>query len=362
MLSLINWRLKVTINDGRAFVGQMLAFDRHMNLVLAECEEFRRIRPKKKPGETEAGPVQEMKRTLGLVILRGETVVSLSVEGPPPVVDDDKKNMVRTTLCQCPRCADSLTCDFQLPFGPGRGAPAGRGMGMMPPSAFAVRSSARFPPNLYPPHSGCARTTASTDALRCARRTRHAPGRLQAARLPWCAARHAPLCAASRLLWSSSRVRRSHRTCSRSEVLTIPCLAQIPTPAVKAPAQGCVLYLFFCSLITDTKEECFTAPKRADAELREHLHGGYVDAFERRLSRDWLGMVAVCVQHHGETLKRFVSHHAMPVCTSLLWNGSVVSTQVCSCDSRNSCLPCQPNANAQTILHARHQSNSTAPR
>ena len=94
MLSLINWRLKVTINDGRAFVGQMLAFDRHMNLVLAECEEFRRVRPKKKPGETEAGPVQEMKRTLGLVILRGETVVSLSVEGPPPVTDDDKKNVV----------------------------------------------------------------------------------------------------------------------------------------------------------------------------------------------------------------------------------------------------------------------------
>ena len=94
MLSLINWRLKVTINDGRAFVGQMLAFDRHMNLVLAECEEFRRIRPKKKPGESEAGPVQEMKRTLGLVILRGETVVSLSVEGPPPVVDEEDAHLV----------------------------------------------------------------------------------------------------------------------------------------------------------------------------------------------------------------------------------------------------------------------------
>lgn len=95
MLSLINWRLKVTVNDGRAFVGQMLAFDRHMNLVLAECEEFRRVRPKKKAGEAEAGPMQEMKRTLGLVILRGETVVSLTVEGPPPVQDDDKKNAVR---------------------------------------------------------------------------------------------------------------------------------------------------------------------------------------------------------------------------------------------------------------------------
>ena len=96
MLSLINWRLKVTINDGRALTGQMLAFDKHMNLVLADCEEFRRIRPKKKAGETETPVEQEMKRTLGLVILRGETVVSLSVEGPPPVVDDDKKNVVRT--------------------------------------------------------------------------------------------------------------------------------------------------------------------------------------------------------------------------------------------------------------------------
>lgn len=90
MLGLINWRMKITINDGRAFVGQMLAFDRHMNLVLADCEEFRRVRPKKKQGETETPAMQEMKRSLGLVILRGETVVSLSVEGPPPIVDEDK--------------------------------------------------------------------------------------------------------------------------------------------------------------------------------------------------------------------------------------------------------------------------------
>ncbi|EPQ56410.1 Sm-like ribonucleo protein [Gloeophyllum trabeum ATCC 11539] len=138
MLSLINWRLKVTINDGRALTGQMLAFDRHMNLVLAECEEFRRVRPKKKPGETETPPMQEMKRSLGLVILRGETVVSLSVEGPPPVVDDDKKNV--------------------LPFGPGRGMPAGRGMPMMPPMGppSAVRPPMPFggPPGMPGPPPG----------------------------------------------------------------------------------------------------------------------------------------------------------------------------------------------------------------
>ncbi|KDQ61617.1 hypothetical protein JAAARDRAFT_31093 [Jaapia argillacea MUCL 33604] len=129
MLSLINWRLKVTINDGRALTGQMLAFDRHMNLVLADCEEFRRVRPKKNAGETETPPMVEMKRSLGLVILRGETVVSLSVEGPPPVVDDDKKNA--------------------LPFGPGRGMPAGRGMPMMPP--MGPPAAARPPMPFGPP-------------------------------------------------------------------------------------------------------------------------------------------------------------------------------------------------------------------
>jgi len=128
MLSLINWRLRVTINDGRALTGQMLAFDKHMNLVLADCEEFRRVR-KKKTGDSEVPTEQEMKRALGLVILRGETVVSLSVEGPPPVVDDDKKSV--------------------LPVGPGRGMPAGRGIGMMPPGG--PPSLARPPMPFGPP-------------------------------------------------------------------------------------------------------------------------------------------------------------------------------------------------------------------
>lgn len=47
MTSLVNYRLRITINDGRQFVGQMLAFDKHMNLVIADTEEFRVVRKKR---------------------------------------------------------------------------------------------------------------------------------------------------------------------------------------------------------------------------------------------------------------------------------------------------------------------------
>lgn len=73
MPDLINYRLRVTTIDGRQLVGTLLAFDKHMNLVLSETEEFRVTKKTK----------AEQQRPLGLVILRGETVVSCSVEAPP---------------------------------------------------------------------------------------------------------------------------------------------------------------------------------------------------------------------------------------------------------------------------------------
>ena len=70
-MQLLQHRLKVTLVDGRTLIGTMLAFDRYLNLVLADTEEFRTL------------AAHTVKRVLGLVVLRGETIVSVSVEAPP---------------------------------------------------------------------------------------------------------------------------------------------------------------------------------------------------------------------------------------------------------------------------------------
>ena len=109
MLLLINYRLRVTLQDRRALVGTFMAFDKHMNMVLGDCEEWRTTKAKRGSGG-QGGGLQ--KRLLGLVILRGENIVSISVEGPPARGE--------------PKAA-------RVPTGPGVGMAVGRGQAMAPP-------------------------------------------------------------------------------------------------------------------------------------------------------------------------------------------------------------------------------------
>ncbi|GAV65598.1 LSM domain-containing protein [Cephalotus follicularis] len=111
-LKYVNYRMRVTIQDDRQLVGKFMAFDRHINLVLGGCEEFRKLPPAK--GKKITNDDREDRLTLGFVLLRGE-VISMTVEGPPPPEESRAKDVSVSAIA-----------------GPGIGRPEGRGVPTAP--------------------------------------------------------------------------------------------------------------------------------------------------------------------------------------------------------------------------------------
>lgn len=140
----INYRMRVTLQDGRTFIGRFMAYDNHMNLVLADCEEFRKILSKGRKEE------REEKRALGLVILRGETIVSMTVEAPP--AEESRIKALDKMMGVGPGVVAPAARGIPLASaGPtaGLSGPA-RGLGGPAPGMMMPQAAASAPPMTYP--------------------------------------------------------------------------------------------------------------------------------------------------------------------------------------------------------------------
>jgi len=71
-----------------------------MNLVLADCEEIRKIKKRS------LNAPSEQARVLGFVLLRGQNVVSVTIEGPPPCEDVPRVPISKDSGSSLKRIAD----------------------------------------------------------------------------------------------------------------------------------------------------------------------------------------------------------------------------------------------------------------
>ncbi|CUG85785.1 small nuclear ribonucleoprotein protein, putative [Bodo saltans] len=84
-MSYINNVLHITTDDNRELTGKLLVFDRHMNIVLSDVVETRVVGGQGK--KTAGGASSAVERKLGLVLLRGEHVVSLRADKATAATD-----------------------------------------------------------------------------------------------------------------------------------------------------------------------------------------------------------------------------------------------------------------------------------
>lgn len=119
-MSLVGRRIRLVLVDGRTLLGQLLAFDAHLNLCIADCEEFRPTKrlqslQRKRANRRKNGqdmdledeflgqssipsvdlvdptnPTATIRRTLGFIVLRGQHIVSIAAGGAPIPADANR--------------------------------------------------------------------------------------------------------------------------------------------------------------------------------------------------------------------------------------------------------------------------------
>lgn len=140
----LNYRVRVTISDTRYFVGTFFSYDRHMNIVLVDAEEFRKVKDK------ETG-FKEIKRVVGLIMIRGESIVSFTAE-QAPVTKRPTPAMMNKGMPTGRGVPINSYIPMQPPFNPNPVTPMG---GM--PTGMAINTASTKPvashmnPNFRPP-------------------------------------------------------------------------------------------------------------------------------------------------------------------------------------------------------------------
>lgn len=105
LLQFINCRLRLTMQDGRILIGQLLAYDKYMNLVMADVEEIRSSKSSSDP----------IKRTLGFIVLRGKHITSFTAEGVPIPVDANRLRISAASLIAGTRPAEASALNLPPP-------------------------------------------------------------------------------------------------------------------------------------------------------------------------------------------------------------------------------------------------------
>lgn len=90
LADLIDYRLRVITVDGRDYIGELMAFDKHMNLILKNCVEERIPKSQKSGLKLNQGNLKKETRTLGLIVLRGENIISTTVEDKPTLTKKER--------------------------------------------------------------------------------------------------------------------------------------------------------------------------------------------------------------------------------------------------------------------------------